>query len=275
MAESEPAILPPPVFIVSGGAGASGEQVVNTVLAQFQGIDVPVVTIPNIRNSAQIRNAVARARDAGGTIVHTLVDAELRAEMVRQAKASSVVALDLMGPLIERLADVLKQPPLGLPGYYRQLHANYFERVAAIDYAMAHDDGRNRQDWPEANVLLIGVSRSGKTPLSMYLAVLGWKVANLPLVPEIPTPEELFHLNRAKVIGLLIDIDRLLAFRTRRARHLGMAANATYTHPARVEEELRAARRVYRQGRFHVIDVTDKPVETSADEVIKWLGDRT
>lgn len=265
---------PPPILIVSGGVGTSGEQVVNTVLAQFQGIDIPVITIPSVRTPAQIETAIVRAKETGGTIVHTLVDGELRREMILRAEAVGVVALDLMGPLISRLADVLGQPPLGRPGYYRQLHATYFERVTAIDYAMAHDDGRNPHQWPDADVLLIGVSRSGKTPLSMYLAVLGWKAANLPLVPEIPTPEELFLLDRSRVVGLLIDIDRLLAFRTRRARHLGIATTGPYTNPARVEEELKVARQVYRRGRFHVIDVTDKPVEASADEVIKWIGER-
>ena len=108
----------------------------------------------------------------------------------------------------------------------------------------------------------------------MYLAVLGWKAANLPLVPEIPTPDELFLLDRSRVVGLLIDIDRLLAFRTRRARLLGMATNGPYTNPARIEEEMKAARQIFRRGRFHVIDVTDKPVEASADEIIRWIGER-
>lgn len=263
---------PPPIFVVSGGVGTSGEQVVNTVLAQFQGVDVPMITIPSVRNSTQITSAIAQAKAARATIVHTLVDGELRAEMVRRAAEEGVVALDLMGPLIERLADILGQPPLGRPGFYRQLNATYFERVGAIEYAMAHDDGRNRQDWPEADVLLLGVSRTGKTPLSMYLAVLGWKAANLPLVPEIPTPPELYELDRSRVIGLTIDLDRLLAFRMRRARHMGMSAQSNYAHPGRVEEELRAAHQVFRRGRYHVINVTDRPVEASADEVIKRIS---
>lgn len=272
MAE-DTAATPPPIFIVSGGVGASGEQVVNTVLAQFHDIDVPVITIPSVRVTAQIDSAIVQAKTAGGTIVHTLVDGDLREEMIRRAREEGVLALDLMGPLIERLSEVLGQEPLGRPGFYRQLNATYFDRVAAIEYAMAHDDGRRRQDWPEADVLLIGVSRSGKTPLSMYLAVLGWKAANLPLVPEIPTPPELFELGRKRVVGLMIDLDRLMAFRLRRARHLGMSAQSSYVHPARLEEELRAAHQVYRRGRFHVIDVTDKPVEASADEVIRWIGE--
>jgi [pyruvate, water dikinase]-phosphate phosphotransferase / [pyruvate, water dikinase] kinase len=261
----------PPIFVVSGGVGTSGEQVVNTILAQFHGVDVPVITIPSVRNTTQVTNAIAQAKAADGTIVHTLVDGELRTVLVRRAADEGVIALDLMGPLIEHLADILGQAPLGRPGFYRQLNATYFERVDAIEYAMAHDDGRKRQDWPEADVLLLGVSRTGKTPLSMYLAVLGWKAANLPLVPEISTPPEIYELDRSRVIGLTIDLDRLVTFRMRRARHMGMAAQSSYAHPGRIEEELRAAHQVFRRGRFHVINVTDIPVEASADEVIKQI----
>jgi regulator of PEP synthase PpsR (kinase-PPPase family) len=264
---------PPPIVIVTGGVGTSGEQVVNTVLAQYPDVDVPVEIVPHVREVADLERAIAMALDVGGTIVHTLVDGELRAAMVAMAEAHGVVAFDLMGPLMDRLTVVTGEAPLGRPGFYRQLHQNYFERVAAIEYALAHDDGRNRQDWPEADVVLIGVSRSGKTPLSIYLSILGWKAANMPIVPEIPIPPALYRLPRKRVIGLLIDIDRLLTIRRQRSRRMGMGGDSNYTHPGKVTEELQLAREVYRRGRFHVIDVTHKPIEAIADEVAKWVGE--
>jgi regulator of PEP synthase PpsR (kinase-PPPase family) len=257
---------------VSGGVGTSGEQVVNTILAQFQDITVPIVIVPNVRRLAQIEAAIAQAEELGGTIVHTLVDTNLRRRLIDLAQERSVATIDLMGPLLDRLTVVLGQAPLGQPGFYRRLHHTYFERVAAIEYALAHDDGRNRRDWPSADVLLVGVSRTGKTPLSVYLSVLGWKAANLPIVSELPTPTELYQLERSRVIGLTLDLDRLLTFRRERCRLLGIPTRSAYAHPAQVEEEIRLALRVFRRGGFHIVDVTNKPVEASADEVIRRIG---
>jgi len=263
---------PPPIFIVSGGIGTSGEQVVNTVLAQFPEITVSVIPVPNVRHLEQLEGVIAQAKELGGTIVHTMVDTHLRHRLIDLAQEHSVTAIDLMGPLLDRLATVLGQPPLEKPGLYRQVHRPYFERIEAIEYALAHDDGQNREDWPAADVLLVGVSRTGKTPLSIYLSVLGWKVANLPIVPELPTPPELYQLEPARVIGLTLDLDRLLAFRRRRISQLGIPAQSTYTDPAKIEEEIRVAQNVFRKGGFYIMDVTDKTVEVSADEVIKRIS---
>lgn len=263
----------PPIIIVSGGIGTSGETVVNTVLAQFPEARVPVEIVASVRRPDQIEEAVLRAQATGGTVVHTLVDADLRHHLVEFAGRRGVVAIDLMGPLLDRLAVVLGQIPLGRPGYYRLMHRTYFERIGAIEYAIAHDDGQKPEDWHEADILLLGVSRSGKTPLSMYLSVLGWKTANLPLVPEIPLPPELDEMDPSRVIGLIIDLDRLLAFRRDRIRLLGMATDSDYASPLAVSKELNLARRVYRRGGYHVVDVTDKTVEASADEIIRHIGE--
>lgn len=265
-------ISPPPIFIVSGGTGTSGEQVVNTVLAQFPDIPVPVVTIRSVRNQEQLENVITQAKEQGGTIVHTMVDSQLRQRLIDLAQERDVTAIDLMGELLDRLTAALGQPPLEKAGLYRQLHRPYFERIEAIEYALKHDDGQNREGWREADVLLVGVSRTGKTPLSIYLSVLGWKVANLPIVLEIPTPPELYKLEPARVIGLKIDLDRLLAFRRRRVGQLGIPAQSAYTDPERIEEELRLAQSVFRKGGFYTIDVTDKTVEVNADEVIKRIS---
>lgn len=260
------------IIIVSGGVGSSAEQVVNTVLAQFPDANVPVTIISGARTSAHITDAVDQARASGSTIVHTLVDPQLRRQLVDLAQRRGVVALDLMGPLLDRLASVLRRTPLGLPGYYRQLHHTYFQRVEAIEYAMAHDDGLKSQDWPDADVLIVGVSRTGKTPLSIYLSVLGWRAANMPIVPEIPIPPELYRLDRSRVVGLTIELDRLLAFRRQRSLLMGMPADSPYSNPAQVTRELELAHQVFQRGGFYVLDVTDRTVEASADEVLKRLS---
>lgn len=262
----------PSIFIVSGGVGASGEQVVNTVLAQFPEQNVPVFTIKHVRTASQIEEVVTRAQTQQAILVHTLVDGELRAFLTTIASQKGVPAIDLMGPLLEQLSATLGRAPVNQPGLYRQLHRSYFERVAAIEYTMAHDDGKRPDEWDQADIVLAGVSRTGKTPLSIYLSVLGWKVANVPIVPETAVAPQLFQLDPARVVGLIIELDRLLTFRRQRSSQMGISRTLPYADPTRIAEELDFARRIYRRGRFTIIDVTDKTVEASANEIIARIG---
>jgi hypothetical protein len=265
---------PPPIYVISGGTGASAEQVVHTVLAQFPESSVPVITIAHVRRTEQVREIAAQAAANDGTIVHTMVDADLRSALLQYADEYGVMTIDLMGPLLNRLSTQLQQPPLNEPGLYRRLNQAYFERVAAIDYAMAHDDGLDAGGWPEAEIVIVGVSRVGKTPLSMYLAVLGWQVANVPLVPGIAPPPSLYELDPRRVIGLTIDPTRLVFHREQRRRRLGAPGLKAYTDPQAVYEEVETARQLCERGGFSVIDVTDKPIEASANQVIDMITRR-
>jgi hypothetical protein len=143
--------------------------------------------------------------------------------------------------------------------------------VAAIEYSMKHDDGQHPEGWLEAQIVLLGVSRVGKTPLSMYLSVLGWKIANIPLVLGITPADELFELPRKRVVGLKIDEAKLMAFRQQRQRRLGVSGPSGYINPQKIFEELEYAEKIFRKGGFSTIQVTDKPIETSADEVIRLI----
>ncbi len=264
----------PPVYIVSGGSGASGEQVVESVLAQFPHVQVPVLKIAHVHHKTQIRDVVTRASGTNATIVHTLVDARLRQHLIEAARQKEVVALDLMGPLLDRLSRILGQEPKGQPGLYRHLRKGYFDRIAAIEFTLAHDDGKNPQDMPKADVVLAGVSRSGKTPLSMYLGVLGWKVANVPVIVDLPLPEELLRIDRGRVFGLDIDQKRLVHHRHHRQQRRGLTGPGAYTDPKIVLDEVETVRALCRKHRFSMIDVTDKPIETTADEIIEAVTRR-
>ncbi len=262
---------PPPVYIVSGGSGASGRLILETVLAQFPTLQVPVVVRNRVASLRQLERAVKDAAADGGTVVHTLVDNGLREAVIRLCGKHGVVTIDLMGPLLERVAESTGAKPLGQPGMYRKLRKDYFDRVEAIDFAVSHDDGKRPEDIPLADVVVIGVSRCGKTPLSMYLAVHGWKAANVPIVNGIPLPGELSQVDRRRVIGLVIEQQRLLEYRRKREERMGRAGMTDYSSPPAIFEELEAARRIYREYGFHVIDVTDKPIEITADEIVKYL----
>jgi [pyruvate, water dikinase]-phosphate phosphotransferase / [pyruvate, water dikinase] kinase len=257
----------PPIYVVSGGSGASGERIVETLLSQFPGSNVPVIGVAHVRKMKEIEEVVKRARAEGGTIVHTLVDDKLREALISLGEKNRVATIDLMGALLDRLSEVLGRKPLGQPGLYRQLHRDYFRRVDAIDFAVAHDDGQRPEDLGLADIVLIGVSRCGKTPLSMYLAVQGWKVANVPLIMDVPPPQELFKIDRRRVVGLSIEYEQLMVHRKKRLGRIGTAGHSAYADPAKVFEEMEAARRIYAKGGFSVISVTNKPIEMTADEI--------
>jgi len=264
----------PPLYLVSGSVGASGEQIVNSVLAQFPDCRVSLEAVPHVRQSAQVRAVVARAAESGGAIVHTMVNGVRREELERLAAEAGVPTVDLMGDLMRRLTETTGTEPVGQPGLYRELQRDYYERVAAIDFAMMHDDGMNPPGWKDAEIVLVGVSRAGKTPLTMYLAVLGWRVANVPLVPGIPLPKALDDVDRRRLIALDIDPSRLSVHRTHRQRELGVAGRMDYSDEGAVWKEVEAARREIRHRGYGRINVTDKPIETLADEAIRTITRR-
>lgn len=257
----------PTVMVVSGGSGASGEQVVHSLLAQFHDTPVHVEVVAHLRNPQRIESVVARAAEMDAILVHTLVNEPVRQALITNAAVAGVAAFDLFGPLLDHLAIRLSKEPLGKPGLYQQLHAAYFKRVEAIEYAVAHDDGKRIGDLPLAEIVLTGVSRVGKTPLSMYLSVLGWKVANVPLIMQMPPPPELMAVDSRRVVGLTIAPVQLLAHRRWRSKSIGIDSG-TYVDRKAVQEELRAANHFFANNGFAIIDTTDKPVETSGEEVI-------
>ena len=259
------------IYVLSGGVGASGEGVVLTVLAQFPEATVPVTTVANIRETGQIDEVIVQARDQQALLVHTLVDDEIRTYTIQAAEKAGVPQVDLMGDILTWITRTTGQKPEGQPGLYRKLRKDYFERVEAIEYTMAHDDGKKPEGWPQAEIILAGVSRVGKTPLSLYLSVLGWKVANVPFIPDIPLSPRLFKVEPWRVIGLTMEPGQLLLHRKERQSRLGVKGTSAYIDPNLVYAEVEAARKIFLKNGFRVLDVTDKPIETSADEVVRMV----
>ena len=261
-----------PIFVVSGATGASGEQLVRTALAQFGESDVAVTVVPRVRRKTQVESVVKKASKAGGTIYHTLVDAKRRQYLAEAARQQNVVAIDVIGPVLSSLSDMLGQQPEGHPGLYGEMHEEYLHRIEAIEFAVAHDDGRGLADLHLAEIVLVGVSRSGKTPLCMYLGVRGWKAANVPLVPNVPHPAQLDEVDRQRMVGLTVSPDRLARFRRQRIRRLGETGETSYTGAVEIDRELSLAQQWFRRRGVPVIDVTSKPIEETADEVLALIG---
>jgi len=263
-----------PVHVVTGGTGFTGEHLVRAVLGQFPGATVPVITRSFVRRPEEVERAVRDAAAAGGTIVDTLVDPGLRARLAERAAEAGVVRIDLFGELLRRFETQLGREPEGRAGLYRQLRRDYFERMDAIEFTTAHDDGKDPEGWPAADVVIVGASRVGKTPLAMYLSVMGWKAANVPIVPGIAPPGGLDEVDRRRVVGLTIDPEELLSHRRHRLRRMGPADLSGYTDDRAVFEELEHCRDLCRRRGWSVIDVSDKPKETTADEIIELISGR-
>lgn len=264
----------PPIYIVSGGKGLAGNAVVQAVLIQFPDNKIPVIIEPDVLTLERMEEVVAKALACKGIIVHTMVDPEARAMLTGICAEREVKHIDLVGDLSGYLSSLLNTEPISKPGLYRLSNIDYFKRVEAIDYTLKVDDGQSPELIPQADIVLTGVSRTGKTPLSIYLAMFGWKVANVPIVKGIDLPDELFSVDHGRVFGLNISPVYLIAQRANRVRSLGMGQGADYIDRRKVTDELDYARGIFQRGGFTEIQVTNKPIESSANEILTILTAR-
>ncbi|MCS6907984.1 MAG: pyruvate, water dikinase regulatory protein [Anaerolineales bacterium] len=260
------------IYTVSDASGATAERVVKAALLQFDAVNVEVIRIGEIRTKEQVCQIIAEAAANKGIIVHTLVSEELRHLMVTEGRAMDVVTIDIMGPLLVRLSDMFALKPKGIPGGMTPFDRGYLERIEAIDYTVRHDDGKNPHELHQAEIVLVGVSRTSKTPLSFYLAYRGWKVANVPIVLGIEPPKELFELPKHRVVGLTIRPERLAELRRSRVERLGTLP-AGYADLSYIQQELAYAYEIFDRRRdWPLVDVSVKPIEETASEVLSLLG---
>lgn len=263
----------PPIYIVSGGKGIAGEIMVQSTLIQFPDNRIPVVIVPDVITDEKLNQAVEQARQTRGIIVHTMVDTQMRNKLKQRCAEMGVKDIDLMGELSDYVSHLLGVEPVCVPGLYRKVNQQYFDRIASIEFTLSHDDGLNANKIFDADVVLTGVSRVGKTPLSIYMAMFGWKVANIPIIPDLEPPTSLFEIDSRRVFGLTISPDNLLDHRQKRvARYRSELGN--YASYAQIQYELDYATRIFRRGGFTIVDVTHKPIELTANEIIRMLIDR-
>ncbi|MEN6559491.1 MAG: pyruvate, water dikinase regulatory protein [Acidobacteriota bacterium] len=260
------------IFVVSDGTGRTAERALSAALVQFPGAQVDIVVRPNVRTARKARRVVTEAARAGGFIVHTIVTDAVREAVVNAGRAGNVETIDLMGPLIARLTATLAESPSEKPGLFSQLNKSYFRRIESVDFAFRHDDGQRIEDLRKAELILLGVSRTFKTPLSVYLAFKGWFVANVPFVMHQEPPAVLARIAANKVFCLDTNARQLAELRRVRDEYLKGAANA-YADPELVRIELMQARQFYaRHPGWAVVNVTSKPIEEIAAEILAIRG---
>ena len=263
------------VWIVSDGSGFTGERVLQASLVQFDPKDVVVERIPNVKRVTQIREIVKDASEKKGLIAYTLVTPKLRREIVTRSNEHNVPTIDLLGPLLTSLGKFLAKAPGAKPGLLGHLDHHYFKRIDAVGFAVKHDDGQRLQDLPEADLVLTGVSRTSKTPLSMYLAYnKGLLVANIPFFLGLQPPTQLLQMDHRKVVGLTINPELLIKLRQSRLARL-THRDLNYSDPTHVRNELKYSHDIFHQNpRWAVIDITGKAIEEIADEVCSVTVDR-
>ncbi|MFC5532139.1 pyruvate, water dikinase regulatory protein [Cohnella yongneupensis] len=257
------------VYVVSDSAGDTGELAVRAAAAQFHPMSVHIRRAAFIQTRESI-DAVVRAAKADSSIVlYTLVLPFLRDYMVEQAKLIELTVIDLLGPLIGSLEEKLGRESRHEPGLNHALNADYFRKVEAVEFAVRYDDARDVTGILKADIVLVGVSRTSKTPLSMVLAHKTFKVANVPLIPELIPPKELYDAPAHKVVGLTINPDALNAIRKERLKALGLPDTAPYATSDRIRRELDHARQVMDRIGCLVIDVSNKAVEETASLILE------
>jgi len=263
-----------PIYVVSGGRGISGNSLGQAVLIQYPENKIPVIIVSNMDSEDELFDVVMKAKTDGGIIVHTLVNGLLRKKAVEFCEEFNVREVDLMGKLAGFLDDSLDIKPLMHPGLYREINHQYFDRIESIEFTLSHDDGMSPERLKNAEIVLTGVSRAGKTPLSVYLAMYGWKVANVPLVNGINPPAELFEVDPQRVFGLHISAAQLIAHRKKRLLGWNNHQIESYIDEREVREEIRKAMFIFDKGGFTVVNVSNKPIESTANEILNIMSQR-
>lgn len=267
-------LLPRPIFIVSDGTGDTAEKVVRAALHQFQGYLVHLRTFPNVSERDQLERLVRMAVREDALLVTTLVRAEMREAVQSMAKEHRVQVVDLMGRLLSMLGSVLETQPQGIPGRMFRTDEDYFNRIEAVEFTVKADDGKEPRMVRHADIVLLGVSRTSKTPLSVFLAYKGFKVSNVPIVLDRPLPSIVHEVDQRRIFALTIDPTALQEIRFQRLATMRVSGHTNYGDLGYILAELEYAEALFRQNpRWPVIDVTRKAVEETAAMVLKLLYD--
>ncbi|HEV7369417.1 pyruvate, water dikinase regulatory protein [Arenibaculum sp.] len=262
------------LHLVSDATGETINSVARACVSQFDHVE-PVEHFWNlVRTARQLDMVIEGIRDNPGLVMFTLVDEGLRRRLQEVCRDLQVPCIPVLDPLINALAAHLGLESQSQPGRQHILDAEYFGRMDAMDFALAHDDGQSAWELHEADVILVGVSRTSKTPTCIYLANRGIKTANVPFVPGVSLPPELEQLTRPLIVGLTKDPDRLIQIRRNRLRLLNQADDTDYVDPEVVRAEVSEARRLYSRRGWPVIDVTRRSIEETAAEIMMLLARR-
>jgi [pyruvate, water dikinase]-phosphate phosphotransferase / [pyruvate, water dikinase] kinase len=264
----------PIIYVVSDSVGETAELVTKAAVSQFRDTELILKRFPFVEDTSNVDDVLALAKQDGGMIAYTLVRPKISQYMKEVAAKEGVVICDILGPLMNQIQNQCEETPLYEPGLVHKLDEDYFKKIEAIEFAVKYDDGRDPRGILKADIVLLGVSRTSKTPLSQFLAHKRYKVANVPIVPEIDPPEELMLVPKEKCFGLRITAEKLNQIRKERLISLGLNQKAIYANIERITEEIEFFDSVISKIGCPVIDVTNKAVEESANVIMNILQNK-
>ena len=257
------------VYLVGEGTGETINRIARASLAQFNRENIEVKTFFLVTSENYISRIIKNAADDNALVAFSIVQPNLRDFLIKEAERRGIKAIDVIGNFIVQLSIFLKEKPLEIPGRQYILDEEYFKRIEAINFSVKHDDGKLPQGMKEADVILVGLSRTGKTPLSTYLANQGWRVANVPVHADMETPRELFEADQRKVFGMIINVESLVKLREARLKQLGLDSDAKYSDPVQVFSEIEWCENLFKQNpRWRIVDVSNRAIEEVAAAIV-------
>ncbi|MBM3617530.1 MAG: kinase/pyrophosphorylase [Alphaproteobacteria bacterium] len=257
------------LHLVSDSTGETVSSVSRAALAQFDGVDAEEHSWTLVRTRALMEKAIAGITNNPGMVLYTIVDQKLRDMLKAECQKMSIPCIPVIAGIVSEMATYLQINASDMPGRQHELNDEYFSRVEAINYALAHDDGQSHWDLEDADIVLVGPSRTSKSPTCIYLAYRGYKAANIPYVMGCPLPPSIDSLKKPLMVGLTIDVDRLLQIRRTRLQSLKQEEETNYIDIEQVKKELAESRKFYMQHRWPIIDVTRRSVEETAAQIIQ------
>ncbi len=264
------------VFVVSDATGRTCSLVAEAALTQFKTTQVDLKKYHNVRTMDRVKQIMKDAKEVNGIVVYTMVSPEIRHGLTELGRMNGVPTVDILGPLLTRFSDLLELSPMAKPGLNRHLDDGYFKRIEALDYTIKHDDALRMGTLDQAEIVLLGVSRTTKTPVSIYLSYRGWKVANIPIVSGRGLPREMDNIDPNRVIALTVKPTRLQLIRLDRQKHLVNEKDmGGYAELEEVKREVSYGLRLYRDYGCPVLDVSYKSIEETATEVMRIIYSNT
>ncbi|MFN3453598.1 MAG: pyruvate, water dikinase regulatory protein [Pseudobdellovibrio sp.] len=263
------------IFILSDGTGETAATMVRAALVQYAEQEINIIRCKNLRTEDQVLKVIDDCFEKRGMVAHTFASPTLRNKIAEVCIEKSIPATDLLGPLIVTLDDFFGVPSSSQTGLLRQTNDHYYKRIEAIEYTVRNDDGKITNELDKADIVLVGISRTSKTPLSIFLSHKGWKVANIPLVLNTPPPEQLFKIDQRKIVGLIIDIDSLQRIRKNRLEKFGQDPGGDYASLNQIMKEIEYSENLFKQNkRWPVFNVTERALEETASEIVRLIAAR-
>jgi len=257
------------IYLVGEGTGETISRIARASLAQFHRERVALKTFFMVNDEHYISRIISQAAADDALVAFSIVQPVLRDLLLKEAERRGIKAIDVIGNFIVQLSIFLKEKPFQIPGRQYTLDAEYFRRIEAINFAVKHDDGKLPEGLKLADIILVGLSRTGKTPLATYMANQGWKVANVPVHPDMEPPPGLHNVVQRKIFGMIISVESLVKLREARLKHLGLESEARYADPVRVFEEVEWCTDFFKRNpRWRVIDVSNRAIEEVAADII-------